>query len=92
MAKKSDLLEQEMRINYPYGMWTCTDGEQILFNRKYQPLNDKERLVENIDKSKEIFFYDDGSCPWDGTRLFDEYKKKLEESNIKHSFKIKQVL
>jgi hypothetical protein len=26
------------RAYYPYGMWTCSDGRQVLFNRHYEPI------------------------------------------------------
>jgi hypothetical protein len=27
-----------MRVALPYGMWTCADGREVLFNRNYDPI------------------------------------------------------
>jgi hypothetical protein len=29
--------ELELRNRYPYGLWTCSDGRQVLFDRNYKP-------------------------------------------------------
>jgi hypothetical protein len=30
----------------PYGIWTCADGRQVLFNRRYKPM--QERTAEGV--------------------------------------------
>lgn len=53
----------------PYGMWTCEDGRQVLFNRDYKPIfqrvpgaaatqADSAEWVRTI--RKEEWFYTDG--------------------------------
>lgn len=43
--------------NSAYGAYTTNTGERIVFNRRYRPLSDKSRWVENI-ASKEWFYND----------------------------------
>ena len=35
---KAPLAEMVQRLSLPYGLWTCDDGKEILFNREYQPI------------------------------------------------------
>ena len=35
MSKRDDIYR---RTELPYGLWTCADGREVLFNRHYQPL------------------------------------------------------
>ena len=60
------------RLSLPYGIWTCQDGREILFNREYQPIwqrhNDKLPMQadpkEWIQFSKsQKWFYDDLKPP-----------------------------
>lgn len=60
---------RRQRLFRPYGVWTCEDGRQVLFNRYYEPLfsrypdqaavaADPHEWVENI--IAETWFYRDG--------------------------------
>src|SRR5215468_6698717 len=59
-----------VRITLPYGLWTCPDGREVLFNRDYAPI--WERLPgeparradpnERIPWADQVWFYNDG-CP-----------------------------
>ena len=52
----------------PYGMWTCADGREVLFNRFYEPIwqRYKGAPAERADPTewvkfiKQSFFYNDG--------------------------------
>lgn len=58
-----------VRNDYPYGVWTCADGREVLFNRFYEPI--WQRLPgedpkpadphERVKWVKQDYFYDDGS-------------------------------
>ena len=50
--------EKEIFRQYaPYGTYITKDGERVPFNRGYQPLEDNNRWVENIDRQE--YYYDD---------------------------------
>lgn len=73
------------RINLPYGMWTLSDGTEVLFNRDYIPIYERigqtvtvanpETYYKNIDKDKNIFYYNDLNQPWINKTT---YKKCIE--------------
>lgn len=56
----------------PYGVWTLPNGDQVLFNRKYEPIRVRNAATGAVsvcdphwvegDKSTE-YFYDDGNGP-----------------------------
>lgn len=61
------------RRTLPYGMWTCLDGRQVLFNREYQPILEKKDEVRRYCDHNEWvdhatiqttqYFYDDANAP-----------------------------
>ena len=61
------------RRTLPYGMWTCFDGRQVLFNREYQPiLEKKDGECRHCDRNEWVdhatiettqYFYDDLTAP-----------------------------
>lgn len=65
---------ERMRRELPYGIWTCRDGREVLFNRKYQPLltraqcdapafdADPREWVEDI--CEQSWFYSDRNPPY----------------------------
>jgi hypothetical protein len=67
------------RARLPYGMWTCENGRQVLYDRDYvamwersgpnQPAQraDPTEWVDDIVKHE--FFYDDGSLPYTSWKL-----------------------
>jgi hypothetical protein len=59
----------------PYGKWTCADGREVLFNRKYCPIlqrtprgvQSKTALAdpsEWVPWQTQDHFFDDGNSPW----------------------------
>lgn len=56
---------------YPYGMWTCDDGREVLFNRAYQPIWERKgsgtaapaQLDERVKWSKQQWIYDENASP-----------------------------
>jgi hypothetical protein len=54
----------------PYGIWTCRDGREVLFNRAYYPLYQRrpaqpaERIKEWcwVHWSTQDYFFDDSIC------------------------------
>lgn len=72
-AKKAFELRRQQHFVLPYGMWTCADGSQVLFNRYYQPIfarkNEKSpafKMAPNIGIPwvKQEWFFGDGNPPW----------------------------
>lgn len=62
-----------MRENLPYGKWTCADGREVLFNRRYIPLWERSpsgvvapaNPKERVPKVREEWFYpSDSKAPW----------------------------
>lgn len=61
-----------MRESLPYGKWTCEDGREVLFNRRYKPIwqrRDGEAATpgdpnERVKFTKEEWFYSDENAPW----------------------------
>jgi hypothetical protein len=64
---------ERLRETMPYGMWTCEDGRQVLFNRDYHPIwqrypgapaipADPEEWVLQIKQQN--YFFDDSNPPW----------------------------
>jgi hypothetical protein len=61
-----------MRVRLPYGLWTCADGREVLFNRAYEPI--WERIhngpataadpMERVAWVKQEWFYKEPYAPW----------------------------
>lgn len=57
--------------NLPYGMWTCADGREVLFNRRYKPLMARMpgQQATEADRNEWVAFvqqrwlYNDGNVP-----------------------------
>jgi hypothetical protein len=68
--READLLSEKwMRIELPYGMWTCADGREVLFNRYYRAIWQREPWAKaDIDEwvvfERQRWFYDDSAVPW----------------------------
>lgn len=64
-------INHSARRTIPYGIWTCKDGREVVFNREYQPIvqkkdgvlsyADRNEWVDNIAKVQ--YLYDDESSP-----------------------------
>ena len=60
------------RYCIPYGIRTCADGTQILFNRSYRPIWRREpgqsakpaQIDDRVAWTKQEWFFDDGNPPW----------------------------
>jgi hypothetical protein len=56
----------------PYGKWTCADGREVLFNRRYRPI--LERKLDGsigladpgewVPRESQDYFFNDGNSPW----------------------------
>jgi hypothetical protein len=68
--------------NKPYGAYYTKDGEKVLFNRRYKPLNDKTRWVEGVIKQE--WYYSDGTW-WDERFWRSENLDPIYESIRKKS-------
>jgi hypothetical protein len=61
----------DWRDNTPYGIWTCADGRQVLFNRRYRPIWQRtpDGKVSRADPGEWVpwkaqeWLYDDGTLP-----------------------------
>jgi hypothetical protein len=66
---RSEKREFRRSNDLPYGMWTCEDGREVLFNRFYKPI--WQRLPgkppqpadpnEWVPWKRQRWFYDDGT-------------------------------
>ena len=67
------LNKREIYRNFlPYGKWICSGGREVLFNRNYKPLLERNGNClsfanpnETIKNINEIFYYDDGCPPYE---------------------------
>lgn len=63
----SDKKEFQRLNDLPYGLWTCADGREVLFNRFYEPIVQRvfgqpaadADPAERIDFVKQDWFYGD---------------------------------
>ncbi len=60
-----------LRSTMPYGMFTCADGRDVLFDRNYKPMLQRINGVvtaanpdEWIDWTLQRFYFDDVDPPW----------------------------
>lgn len=76
-VRVSDLLHREesrgarLRARLPYGLWTCADGREVLFNRGYRPIWSRVGkgavqpcAFEWVRFKTQGWFFDDGNPPW----------------------------
>jgi hypothetical protein len=72
MRKLSERRIEYMKAVLPYGMWTCADGRQVLFNRRYKPIWQRypghpatvAEVEEWVPWIRQEWFYHDGNSPW----------------------------
>jgi hypothetical protein len=86
--------ECELRERLPYGIWTCADGREVLFNRRYRPLWERRpgtsATAANPDEwvswKTQSWFFNDGNLPWnkhdDGRRSLARCKQVLREWGV----------
>ena len=63
---------EALRSRLPYGIWTCPDGREVLFNRDYEPIWERRpgepaRPANRSEKPQQIgpiTFYTDDKAPW----------------------------
>jgi hypothetical protein len=56
----------------PYGKWTCADGREVLFNRRYRPILERKPggptgladPDEWVPWVMQDHFFNDGNWPW----------------------------
>lgn len=79
-------IQDRLRRNLPYGMWTCADGREILYNRHYKPIwqryPNKPAERANINEwvehiTKQIYFFNDYDMPW-----YDFSKSRAARSRV----------
>lgn len=63
------------RTELPYGLWTCADGREVLFNRHYQPIWQRHQghvmpamRGEWVKFVSQRWFYNDSTCRKASTR------------------------
>lgn len=74
-----------MRDRLPYGKWTCEDGREVLFNRRYKPIWQRRPgeeattadPAERVKFVQEEWFYRDTSAPWRNKRTKAECEAVL---------------
>jgi hypothetical protein len=79
---------ERMRQELPYGVWTCADGTEVLFNRRYQPIwrrtpggavkpTKRDEWIDRIADQKWIF--GDGDPPWRSPESRRRCEKVLDD-------------
>lgn len=72
----------------PYGIWTCQDGREVVFNREYQPIFQKKDGVNSFadrgewvkDIVQTVYLFNDSNSPIDYlTNKYAEYKLPSRE-------------
>lgn len=61
-----------MRFRLPYGIWTCADGREVLFNREYRAIWERlpDGTVREADPDEwvpfttQLLYFQDGNTPW----------------------------
>ena len=60
-----------LHARLPYGLWTCADGREVLFNRGYRPIWSRVGkgpaqpcAFEWVRFRTQEHFFDDGNPPW----------------------------
>jgi hypothetical protein len=64
---------REFRLRCPYGLWSCTDGREVIFNRDYWPILERRpgEKAKPANPNEWIwgirahdYFFDDANPPW----------------------------
>jgi|SRR5271157_1427380 len=56
----------------PYGKWTCASGREVIFNRRYRPILERQPsgpstpadACEWVPWVTQDYFFNDGNSPW----------------------------
>ena len=59
--RTTERVRQAMMQNLPYGRYVLADGSTVLFNRRYQPIYDRDCWVQWVAQE---WFFNDGNPPW----------------------------
>lgn len=81
LTKPTAKEKEDFYENSAYGAYITKSGERILFNRRYKPLTDKGRWVEDI--AEQEYFYNDSTCwkkrIYNSTNEITIYKNKRND-------------
>jgi hypothetical protein len=78
---------ERMRQELPYGVWTCADGTEVLFNRRYQPIWRRTpggavkptKRDERIKWTDQKWIFGDGNPPWRSPESRRRCEKVLDD-------------
>lgn len=88
-------IKHSSRRMLPYGIWTCQDGREVVFNREYQPIFQKIDGVNSFadrgewvkDIVQTVYLFNDANSPIDllvnkyaGFELTSQEKKESKRS------------
>lgn len=80
-----------MKLEWPYGKWTCASRREVLFNRSYWPIwqrvegivTPNDNLGEGVaDIVADEFYFDDWTAPWRNRRAWKDIRKVMDEWGI----------
>jgi hypothetical protein len=85
--------EKRQRRSLPYGMWTCANGRELLFNRSYRPIWQRLRggVVYKADPgewvpfTEERFLFSDWDAPWSracGRKVLYETRHRVDRALV----------
>ena len=67
----------EWKCRCPYGIWTCADGREVLFNRQYWAILERypgkpakpAKPGEWVEWTEQDWYFNDGNPPWRRDRI-----------------------
>lgn len=88
MTKPKGVTVQKAKKEMPYGKYIFSDGSQILFNRYYEPITQKdaadmESLKLKIEGAKKQWFYNDSNPPWLNQETLQKCQIMLKAIDVK---------
>ena len=81
-----ETLRKTIRFREPYGVFIDDTVKKYKFyNRDYKSLNNIDALgYTDFNVTKHLFFYNDGSKPWESERHYTEYYETLHNFREKN--------
>ena len=87
-----EIVTNALRLEMPFGKWTCADGREVLFNRHYFPIWEKcpgtpaapADPAEWVPFEKQEWFFSDGNPPWRDRASLLKCKSILEKFTTSH--------
>lgn len=82
------MINHSLRRTMPYGIWTCEDGREVVFNREYQPILQRKDGINSFanqsewinDIAKVEYLFNDYTSPLSYlTQKIDKYQMDRDQ-------------